>query len=163
MNPSNTELMAIVDDLSPIIEAAADALWDFAEVRYEEARSSAYLKEMLEEHGFDITHDTVAGIPTAFIAEIGSGEPVIGILAEYDALPGLGNAAVPRKAATGRRSDQRPRLRPQSDRLGGCRRGAGCGTGRAGRAIAGHAAPLRHAGRGRRPGQGLHGAHRRLR
>ena len=97
MNPSNTELMAIVNGLSPIIEAAADALWDFAEVRYEEARSSAYLKEMLEEHGFDITHDTVAGIPTAFIAEIGSGEPVIGILAEYDALPGLGNAAVPRK------------------------------------------------------------------
>ncbi len=97
MRPTSKEIIETVNDLSPIIEAAADTLWDFAEVRYEESRSSAYLKEMLEEHDFTITHDTVAGIPTAFVAEIGSGEPVIGILAEYDALPGLGNAAAPRK------------------------------------------------------------------
>jgi aminobenzoyl-glutamate utilization protein B len=91
------DLLTYVDDLRPIIEAAADALWDFAEVRYEEVRSAAYLKEILEEGGYTITRDTVAGIPTAFVAEIGAGEPVIGILAEYDALPGLGNAPVPRK------------------------------------------------------------------
>ena len=90
-------LSASVDDLAPVIEAAADTLWEFAEIRYEEVRSAAYLKEMLEEHGFAVTHDTVAGIPTAFVAEIGQGEPIIGLLAEYDALPGLGNAPVPRK------------------------------------------------------------------
>ena len=97
MAPSADTIMHSVDELAPVIEAAADRLWDFAEIRYEEVRSSAYLREILEEHGFAITRDSVAGIPTAFVAEIGSGEPVIGILAEYDALPGLGNAAVPRK------------------------------------------------------------------
>jgi len=95
--PDRLEIINYVDDLRPIIEAAADDLWDFAEVRYEEVRSAAYLKDILEEGGFTITHDTVAEIPTAFVAEIGAGEPVIGILAEYDALPGLGNAPVPRK------------------------------------------------------------------
>ncbi|MEZ4558282.1 MAG: amidohydrolase [Caldilineaceae bacterium] len=97
MTQPRPDLQAVVDDFAPLIETAADTLWDFAEVRYEEVRSAAYLKELLEEHNFAITHDTVAGIPTAFVAEIGAGEPVIGILAEYDALPGLGNAPVPRR------------------------------------------------------------------
>jgi aminobenzoyl-glutamate utilization protein B len=97
MAQPHIDVQAAVDDLTPIIENAADTLWDFAEVRYEEVRSAAFLKELLEEHGFNITHDTVAGIPTAFVAEIGAGGPIIGILAEYDALPGLGNAPVPRR------------------------------------------------------------------
>lgn len=97
MIQARSDLPIIVEDIAPVIEAAADTLWDFAEVRYQEVRSAAYLKELLEEHGFTITHATVAQIPTAFVAEIGAGEPVIGLLAEYDALPGLGNAPVPRR------------------------------------------------------------------
>jgi aminobenzoyl-glutamate utilization protein B len=71
-------------------------IWEFAEVGYKEERSSALLKEELRQAGFAIT-EKVAGIPTAFTAEWGSGKPVIAILGEYDALPGLEQEAVPVK------------------------------------------------------------------
>jgi aminobenzoyl-glutamate utilization protein B len=73
---------------------AALAIWEWAEPGYQETRSSALLAERLEAAGFRVTRG-VAGIPTAFTAEIGSGTPVLGILGEYDALPGLSQAAVP--------------------------------------------------------------------
>ena len=63
-------------------------IWDYAEVGYKEVKSSALLQQTLKENGFAI-ETGVAGIPTAFVATYGSGQPVIGILAEYDALPGL--------------------------------------------------------------------------
>lgn len=75
-------------------EAAAMKIWDYAEVGYQEYKSSALLQKMLKDAGFNITSG-VAGMPTAFIAEYGSGKPVIGILGEFDALPGLSQAAVP--------------------------------------------------------------------
>ncbi len=75
---------------------AALQIWNFAEVGYKEEKSSALLQNMLSEKGFTVTKG-VAGIPTAFIATYGSGSPVIGILAEYDALPGLAQEAVPEK------------------------------------------------------------------
>lgn len=59
-----------------------------AEPGYQEYESSELLIRHLEEHGFDIERG-VAGIPTAFIATFGSGSPVIGLLGEYDALPGM--------------------------------------------------------------------------
>jgi aminobenzoyl-glutamate utilization protein B len=71
-------------------------IWDFAEVGYKEERSTALLQETLKSHGFRVTAG-VAGIPTAFVAEYGSGSPAIGILAEYDALPGLSQMAVPER------------------------------------------------------------------
>jgi aminobenzoyl-glutamate utilization protein B len=71
-------------------------IWDFAEVGYKEVKSSALLQEILRENGFTVKAG-VAGIPTAFVATYGSGSPVIGILAEYDALPGLSQTNKPQK------------------------------------------------------------------
>jgi len=66
----------------------ADKIWDLAEVGYQETRSSALLMEQLKNAGFKIT-DKIGGLPTAFMAEYGAGQPVIAILGEYDALPGM--------------------------------------------------------------------------
>ena len=71
-------------------------IWDFAEVGYKEEQSSALLARTLMENGFNV-RSGVAGIPTAFVATFGTGEPVIGILAEFDALPGLSQAATPER------------------------------------------------------------------
>ena len=69
-------------------EQIAKSIWNFAEVGYQEEKSSGLLKETLSDEGFSIKSG-VAKIPTAFVAEYGSGQPVIGILAEFDALPGI--------------------------------------------------------------------------
>ena len=71
-------------------------IWDHAEMGYQEVKSSNLLATELEKEGFKITRN-VAGIPTAFIAEYGSSGPVIGILGEFDALPGLAQSASPFK------------------------------------------------------------------
>lgn len=77
-------------------------IWDYAEVGYKETKSSALHQQILKENGFTIQAG-VADIPTAFVAVYGTGKPVIGILAEYDALPGLSQEAVPeKKAITGK-------------------------------------------------------------
>ncbi|OON66868.1 amidohydrolase [Hymenobacter sp. CRA2] len=74
----------------------AQQIWSFAEVGYKEKRSSALLQQILRDNGFMVAAG-VAGIPTAFVATYGSGQPVIGLLAEFDALPGLSQQAVPTK------------------------------------------------------------------
>jgi aminobenzoyl-glutamate utilization protein B len=71
-------------------------IWNFAELGYKEKKSSSLLQDMLKKEGFNVVAG-VAEIPTAFVATYGSGQPVIGILAEYDALPGLAQEAVPEK------------------------------------------------------------------
>lgn len=71
-------------------------IWDWAEVGYQEMKSSDLLQNTLSENGFTVEAN-VAGMPTAFVASFGSGEPVIGILAEFDALPGLSQAAVAKR------------------------------------------------------------------
>jgi aminobenzoyl-glutamate utilization protein B len=71
-------------------------IWDYAEVGYKEVKSSALLQKTLSDNGFTVKAG-VADIPTAFVASYGSGSPVIGILAEFDALPGLAQQAVPEK------------------------------------------------------------------
>ena len=72
----------------------AKKIWEYAEVGYQETKSSALLQETLGQAGFKIEKG-VAGMPTAFIATYGSGKPVIGILGEFDALPGVSQDAVP--------------------------------------------------------------------
>ncbi|MCB9081492.1 MAG: amidohydrolase [Lewinellaceae bacterium] len=72
----------------------AHRIWELAEVGYQEVESSKILQNELQAAGFTI-QSGVAGIPTAFVASYGSGEPVIGILGEFDALPGVSQAAVP--------------------------------------------------------------------
>ena len=75
-------------------EEVALRIWDWAEVGYQEEQSSELLQEQLTAGGFSMDAG-VAGMPTGFVAEWGSGGPVIGILAEFDALPGVSQAAVP--------------------------------------------------------------------
>tara|TARA_B100000586_G_scaffold70432_1_gene49244 strand:- start:5321 stop:6715 length:1395 start_codon:yes stop_codon:yes gene_type:complete len=77
-------------------ENIAMQIWDLAEVGYQEYKSSKLLQDALEDHGFKIQNN-VANIPTAFIAEYGSGKPVIAILGEFDALPGVAQSASPFK------------------------------------------------------------------
>ena len=73
-------------------------IWGFSETALQETKSAALLADVLEKEGFSVTRG-VAGMPTAFAASAGTGAPVIGILAEYDALPGLSQAAgAPKKA-----------------------------------------------------------------
>ena len=74
----------------------AQSIWGFAEVGYKEAKSSALLQKTLKDNGFTVQAG-VADIPTAFVATYGSGKPVIGILAEFDALPGLAQQATTAK------------------------------------------------------------------
>jgi len=74
----------------------AHKIWGLAEVGYQEEKSSQLLQDELERAGFTVEHG-VADIPTAFVASYGSGQPVIGLLAEFDALPGVAQEAVPEK------------------------------------------------------------------
>ena len=77
-------------------------IWDYAEVGYKEEKSTALLQSELKNNGFEV-QSGIAGEPTSFIATYGSGSPVIGILAEYDALPGIMQEAVAeRKIAPGK-------------------------------------------------------------
>ena len=69
-------------------------IWEFAETGYKENKSAALLKSELKAAGFQL-EENVAGIPTAFTATFGQGKPVIGIMGEYDALPGLSQDTVP--------------------------------------------------------------------
>ena len=71
-------------------------IWNYAEVGYKEKKSSALLQQTLQANGFTI-QSGVAEMPTAFLASYGSGKPVIAILAEFDALPGLSQEANPEK------------------------------------------------------------------
>ena len=73
-------------------------IWNYAEVGYKEQKSSALLQETLKANGFFVEAG-VAAIPTAFVATYGSGKPIIGILAEYDALPGLSQDTVAERKA----------------------------------------------------------------
>ena len=81
----------------------AQQIWGLAEMGYQEEQSSALLQETLSAAGFKIT-TAVAGIPTAFTAEYGTEGPVIAILGEYDALPGLSQKAVPNKESAGEKA-----------------------------------------------------------
>lgn len=69
-------------------------IWEFAEPGYQETRSAKLLADTLEQAGFVVKRG-VADIPTAFTATFGEGKPVIGIMGEYDALPGLSQQAIP--------------------------------------------------------------------
>ncbi|HLI70490.1 MAG TPA: amidohydrolase [Ktedonobacteraceae bacterium] len=88
-----------VERARPTIERLADELWQLAELSLQEVKSARLLMSVLQEEGFTITSKGTAGVPTAFIAEWGTGKPILGVLAEYDALPGLGNEPVPYREA----------------------------------------------------------------
>lgn len=88
------ELIKAIDARTEQYAQAAKKIWTYAEVGFQETQSSALLQQMLSEAGFTV-QSNVAGMPTAFTATFGSGKPVIGILGEFDALPGVAQMAVP--------------------------------------------------------------------
>lgn len=89
---------ATVDRSAAEMNALSDEVWRYAETALKETRSSKALADWAEAKGFRVTRG-VAGLPTAFVAEFGSGKPVIGIMGEYDALPGISQKAQPVKEA----------------------------------------------------------------
>ena len=90
------EVMQSIDAKYQQYTNIAGSIWGFAEVGFQETKSSALLQETLAKSGFKVEKG-LAGMPTAFIASYGSGKPVIAILGEYDALPGIAQEAVPMK------------------------------------------------------------------
>jgi len=86
------EIWRLIDAKKEDFEALSDRVWGMPELCYGEFQSCAEHTAMLEKHGFRVTKD-VAGIPTAVMGEAGEDGPVIAILGEYDALPGLSQEA----------------------------------------------------------------------
>jgi aminobenzoyl-glutamate utilization protein B len=74
----------------------SDKIWNYAELGLQEHKSASLLADELEKNGFKVKRG-VAGMPSAFVASYGSGKPVIGILGEYDALPGLSQKPITKK------------------------------------------------------------------
>lgn len=97
--PSTVAAAKAVTEFEPAILRISREVWENAELSRQEMKSHAIHIRELEAAGFAITSRNTSGYPTAFIAEWkqGSGGPVIAYLPEYDALPGLGNAAEPRQ------------------------------------------------------------------
>ena len=94
-NEKKTVIQSLEAKKQQYVDVATN-IWKLAELGYKEGKSANLLQSMLKEEGFTI-ETGVAGIPTAFTATFGSGTPVIGVLGEYDALPGFSQDAVPFK------------------------------------------------------------------
>lgn len=85
-------LDALIQGKKACFEKAADQIWEFAELRYQEHKSAKLQKELLRKEGFTVEEE-IGGIPNAFRASYGSGHPVVGLLGEFDALPNLSQQA----------------------------------------------------------------------
>jgi aminobenzoyl-glutamate utilization protein B len=97
--PTFEAIDAEVERALPTMEQLAGELWQLAELSLQEVKSARRVADLLRAEGFTITRQGAGGLPTAFLAQWGSGSPVLGVLVEYDALPGLGNEALPRREA----------------------------------------------------------------
>jgi len=83
-----------IEDNREAIIGISDKIWEYAELGLVEYKSSSLLMNELESHGFRVERG-VAEMPTAFIASYGESKPIIAIMGEYDALPGLSQERVP--------------------------------------------------------------------
>src|SRR5712691_2245393 len=90
------EAVASIEKHNAELTNLSDQIWRFAETALRETRSSKLLADYAEKQGFEVKRG-VAGMPTAFVASYGQGRPIIGILGEYDALPGISQKAQPVK------------------------------------------------------------------
>ena len=90
--PLQQDILRQLDNLRPELVAVNQDIWTYAELGLQEHRSAARLAGLLKKAGFRVK-EGVSDMPTAFVAEYGSGKPIIGILAEYDALPELSQQA----------------------------------------------------------------------
>jgi len=93
-----TKILKSIQENKSVYTTVAQQIWSYAEMGYQEKQSSALLQKTLKAEGFEITKG-VAEIPTAFVASYGSGGPVIAVLGEFDALPGLSQKALPYKVS----------------------------------------------------------------
>lgn len=84
----DSELYKLNNKEKKKLEDISDTIWEYAETKYEEYNSSKIQMDYMEQQGFSITRK-LGGIKTAFLAKTGSGKPVIALLGEFDALPGL--------------------------------------------------------------------------
>src|SRR5262245_61613574 len=97
-SPNKVTAVASVQRQRPEMVNLANQVWAFAETALRETRSSKVLADHAEAQEFKVERG-VAGMPTAFVATYGQGKPVIAILGEYDALPGISQKAQPTKEA----------------------------------------------------------------
>lgn len=127
LDPLEKRIVEKLEAMRPELISMNQDIWNYAELGLQEHRSSARLAGALTQGGFRVEQG-VADMPTAFIAEYGSGRPIIGILAEYDALPDLSQQISPEKKPAAERST-----------------GHGCGHSALGTAAVGAALALRDA------------------
>jgi len=92
VNANKEAALAALNTAYEADKKTALQIWEYAEVGYKEVKSAALHVQHLKDVGFTV-ETGVAGIPTAFVATYGTGSPAIGILAEYDALPGINQSA----------------------------------------------------------------------
>lgn len=98
VNPNKTAVMQSVEKHQQELISVSDKIWAYAETALRENKSAKELADYAEAQGFRLKRG-VAGMPTAFTAEYGSGKPIIGIMGEFDALPGISQKAQPTKEA----------------------------------------------------------------
>src|SRR5258706_14861636 len=91
-NPNKDAAIQSVNKHQQELIAISDKIWAYAETALKEIKSSKELADYAEAQGFSVKRG-VAGMPTAFIAEFGSGKPIVGIMGESDALPGISQKA----------------------------------------------------------------------
>lgn len=101
--PDKQQVINEIENSSEKYSAIAQQIWEHSELGFLETKSTELLQASLKEEGFTVTKG-VAGMPTAFIAEYGTGTPIIGLLAEYDALPDMSQKAIPVREADPARS-----------------------------------------------------------
>jgi len=92
--PAADDVLARVDAHAAQFGEVSRQIWEYAELGFHETKSSALLQQQLRANGFAVNAG-LAGMPTAFTATFGSGKPVIGIMGEFDALPGLSQKVEP--------------------------------------------------------------------
>ena len=97
-SPAKQQAVASIDRQASEMTQLSDQVWVFAETALRETRSAALLADYAEAQGFEVERG-VAEMPTAFVASYGKGRPIIGIMGEYDALPGISQKAVPHQEA----------------------------------------------------------------
>ena len=98
IDDEKTTILQSLDQRFSTYADLAHQIWEHAELGFQENASTALLQDRLKAAGFNV-ETGLAGMPTSFVATYGSGQPVIGFLAEYDALPGVSQKAVPRRDA----------------------------------------------------------------
>lgn len=96
VNKLKKELLNSLEQKSSTLISVSDKIWEAAEVAFREEKSADYLINYAEKNGLKVEKG-LAGMPTAFTATYGEGKPVIGIIGEFDALPGLSQTTVPYK------------------------------------------------------------------